>query len=250
MKIPREKIALLIFAVLLVAVGLTSIGYFYTSRNFNVAASYVDDQVGSLGDYTVVVYNGTVQPEEEDDPEADDPGAFWLDGSLSTDKEGSDAQKEEGSRILDLGDAESQLGGKIFLSEVNDLYREKGASVLSLDLSQPGYYDEPQVFTAGDRKIGVLEIDYYVSDRKLRKITDELREEGATAIICITRTTALIASPASVDVLIVTSAEKGVTPEGAFVDGCFIVRTPEVGSIGALVINHANVVSARVTSPE
>ena len=56
MKITREKIALLIFAALLAVVAAASVSYFFTSRNFNVAASYVDDQVGSMEDYTVVVY--------------------------------------------------------------------------------------------------------------------------------------------------------------------------------------------------
>lgn len=248
MKIAREKIALLIFVVLLAVVAAASISYFFTSRNFNVAASYVDDQVGSMDDYTVVVYSGTVQPQQEQS--SPDPAAPWMGQGTSSEQEGTDAQVEEGRKILELGSAEDALGHKIYLSDVNNLYREKGASVLSLNLSQPGYYDEPQLFMVGERKVGVMEIPAYVSERKLKKLADGLREEGASSVICIVRTTALLASPASVDVLIVTGPEKGLTANGGVVDGTFVVRTPDVGSVGALVINHANVVSARVISPE
>lgn len=250
MKIAREKIALLIFIVLLAVVAVASVSYFFTSRNFNVAASFVDDQVGSMEDYTVVVYNGTVQSGEEGASDSVGAAAWMGDGSGSGVKEGSEAQVEEGNKILDLGSAQEELGGKIYLSDVNDLYREKGASVLSLDLSRPGCYEEPQVFGVGERKIGVMEVSWYVSARKLEKMASELRAEGASAVICIVRTTALLASPSSVDVVIVTGPEKGLNPDGAFVDGAFVVRTPDKGSIGALVINHANVVSARVISPE
>ncbi len=250
MKIAREKIALLIFIVLLAVVAVASVSYFFTSRNFNVAASYVDDQVGSMGDYTVVVYNGTIEPAEEDASKAEGAAAWMGESSGAGVKEGSEAQVEEGNKILDLGAAQDELGGKIYLSDVNDIYRDKGASVLSLDLSRSGCYEEPQVFNVGERKIGVLEVSWYVSARKLEKMAAELREEGASAVICIVRTTALLASPAGVDVVIVTGPEKGLTPEGAFADGAFVVRTPDAGSVGALVINHANVVSARVISPE
>ncbi|WP_282209131.1 hypothetical protein [Parvibacter caecicola] len=248
MKITREKIALLIFAALLAVVAAASVSYFFTSRNFNVAASYVDDQVGSMEDYTVVVYNGTVEPQEESD--AADTAAPWMGNGAPAGQEGTDAQVEEGRKILELGEAEDGLGHKVYLSDVNDLYREKGASVLSLNLTKAGQYEEPQLFTVGERKIGVLEVSAYVSERKLKKLADGLRERGASSVICIARTTVLLASPASVDVLIVTGPEKDLSVDGGFVDGTFVVRTPDVGSVGALVINHANVVSARVISPE
>ena len=121
MKITREKIALLIFIVLLAVVAVASISYFFTSRNFNVAASYVDDQVGSMDDYTVVVYNGTVEPAEESAPEAEGAAPWMGNGLDSSAREGSEAQVEEGNKILDLGSAQDELGGKIYLSDVNDL---------------------------------------------------------------------------------------------------------------------------------
>ena len=95
---------------------------------------------------------------------------------------------------------------------------------------------------------GLLRAD--TAQKELKKLADGLRERGASSVVCIARTTVLLASPASVDVLIVTGPEKDLSIDGGFVDGTFVMRTPDVGSVGALVINHANVVSARVISPE
>lgn len=61
----REKIALIVFGVLLVFAAVVLLGYFTTSRSWSVAASFADDTVGSLEGYTVVVYQGVVAEDEE-----------------------------------------------------------------------------------------------------------------------------------------------------------------------------------------
>ncbi|WP_371298185.1 hypothetical protein [Paraeggerthella sp.] len=65
----REKIALAVFAALIV-LSLGGLGwYLVAGHSWNVAASNIDDTFGNMDGYTAIVYAGTVPPE---DPDADD----------------------------------------------------------------------------------------------------------------------------------------------------------------------------------
>ena len=55
----REKVALLVFALLVVLGGSVLLRYFETGRSWNVAASVVDDAFGQMKGYTAIVYDGT-----------------------------------------------------------------------------------------------------------------------------------------------------------------------------------------------
>lgn len=91
----REKIALVIFALLVAFAAAVLIGYFTTGRSWNVAASFVDDAAGSMDGYTTVVYAGVIEPKpnpspaEEGDPQgsgnASAAGAAVGDGSSAAD---------------------------------------------------------------------------------------------------------------------------------------------------------------------
>ena len=55
----REKVALLVFALLVVLGGSVLLRYFETGRTFNVAATGVDDVFGQMQGYTAIVFDGT-----------------------------------------------------------------------------------------------------------------------------------------------------------------------------------------------
>ena len=58
----REKVALLVFALLVILGGSVLLRYFETGRSWNVAASVVDDAFGQMQGYTAIVYDGTYDP--------------------------------------------------------------------------------------------------------------------------------------------------------------------------------------------
>ncbi len=87
----RERIALLFFAALVVFAVVVLIGYFTTGRSWTVAASVIDDAAGSMEDYTVIVYAGTV-----------DPQAASASQGASDDEDGTDEQ--EGADPLTFDD--------------------------------------------------------------------------------------------------------------------------------------------------
>ena len=51
----REKVALLVFALLVILGGSVLLRYFETGRSWNVAASVVDDSFGQIKGYTAIV---------------------------------------------------------------------------------------------------------------------------------------------------------------------------------------------------
>lgn len=57
----REKIALVVFAFLVVFAGCCLGGYLVAGHSWNVAATNIDDTFGSLDGYTVIAYAGTVE---------------------------------------------------------------------------------------------------------------------------------------------------------------------------------------------
>lgn len=60
----REKLALLVFA-LLILLGLAGVAwYLVVGHSWNVAASNIDDSVGQMEGYTAIVYAGTTLPEK------------------------------------------------------------------------------------------------------------------------------------------------------------------------------------------
>lgn len=61
-KATRERAALVIFFVLILMGAFILMSYFSTGRGWSVAATAVDDSVGQLEDYTVIVYSGVAEP--------------------------------------------------------------------------------------------------------------------------------------------------------------------------------------------
>lgn len=72
--ISRDKIALVVFALLLILGMSALIGYIQLGHSWNVAATNIDDATGSMRGYTTILYEGTVLPgaaliDDEDDTE-------------------------------------------------------------------------------------------------------------------------------------------------------------------------------------
>lgn len=61
----REKIALIVFALLVVVTGIVLISYFSTGRSWTIAATFVDDTVGEMDGYSVILFNGVLDAQDE-----------------------------------------------------------------------------------------------------------------------------------------------------------------------------------------
>lgn len=243
-KASREKIALVVFLLLVAFAGVVLTSYFSTARTWNVAASFVDDTVGRMDGYTVLVYAGTVSPEDaaaEADPAAD-PAPPDVDPATNS----------IGLAILPLlgsfGGTEAEAP-TVFVSDVRSLYEQKDAAVLSLDIADAARYDEPQVLRAGGKRVGVYAVSSYASATLLSCYERHLREEGADLVVCIAPSSRMLGSYDHADVVVVTGAERGLPTTGEDRGRAFVVESPERGSVGVVVVTSSNVRSARVIDP-
>ena len=89
----REKIALAVFAALIV-LSLLGLGwYLVAGHSWNVAASNIDDTFGSMDGYTAIVYEGTAVPltaaEKAAEAAKEEKAAKGAAGSASSDEKGS-----------------------------------------------------------------------------------------------------------------------------------------------------------------
>lgn len=110
----REKIALAVFAALIV-LSLFGLGwYLIAGHSWNVAASNIDDTFGSMDGYTAIVYEGTAVPKA-----ADEKGASGA---------GADAGASSGAKAAGDADAASPEAGESKDPERNEREAEGPAS--------------------------------------------------------------------------------------------------------------------------
>lgn len=91
---------------------------------------------------------------------------------------------------------------------MRSFYEEKGAGVLTLNLDDLARYEKPRILMAGDRKIGVVAVDYYASARQLEKLHDELASAGAESFVCLVPRLSCLASTDDFNVVIVTDDDQ------------------------------------------
>lgn len=271
----RERAALVIFLALVAAGGVLLAAYFLTGRSWSVAATMVDDAAGSMESYAVVAFNGVVPP--EDPPPAGASAASSASASASSSgeaaREGSSSSPggavdpantmqdafgsygdgptdaDIGGSILSIFEREdrrqSASDGRVYVSDVRDLYSLKGADGVTLNLDDPSRYSEPVVMSAGGKKIGVFSVSSYASRAKLKSFRARLEDDGAETVLCIASRTSLISSFEGIDVVVLTTRQDESDPEGR-TGSTLVVESPEVGEVGVVVLTSNNVPSYKV----
>lgn len=296
--------------LLVVLISVCSCAYMNTAKTWTVAASHVDDAIGSMDGYTVILYPGTTQPEPEESyvPKAEgglfssstdegsitpsvipyedsgevssessaagelsateDSSAFSLAEIFSASaesrevegeaagtstledadpSEGEDKAKSFAERFLPLiSDATKEEPEPLFVSDVRTDYLEKKASVLTVDALNAGRYAEPSVFLLEDKRVGVFSVDGPISQTRLNVFKEFFAQKEADVVVCLTPLGSNLASFEGIDIVVVTTAaENAYNTIGSEKDGAFVVRAPETGFVGAIVITSNNVVSAK-----
>ena len=269
----RERVALAIFLVMVVLGGLLLAAYFLTGRSWSVAATMVDDTVGSLDTYTVVAFSGVIpegklEAAEESSGSASSSSAS---GSSSSSSSASASEHEVGPEFtmrdafgestdqaaeIGIGDSvksvferedrrASSHGDDVYVSDVRDLYSMKGADGVTLSLSDLSKYADPVVLNAGTKKVGVFSAASYVSRAKLKSIVETLKDDGADTIVCIVPRTPFLSTYDGIDVVVLASAPDG-PPDERDTGGTLVVQSPEAGDVGVVILSSNNVPTYKV----
>ncbi|MCD8316163.1 MAG: hypothetical protein LUB61_01985 [Eggerthellaceae bacterium] len=220
------------------------IAYLSAGRIWNVAASVVDDTVGSMDGYTVVIYDGTAKDDEEGDGHSDVPE--WLDSASALNNDANESEESADENLDELLSLdEITVKDKVYLSDIRSAYSEKGASVVTINTLDKTYYQTPALLFSEGRTLGIFNINNYASKAHIKSIVESLRIEGADTIICICERTSMLATDEGIDVVLITEDE-GLSDLGTYAGNCLVVQSPDIGEVGAIVISSENVCSARI----
>lgn len=210
----RERIALLVFLALVLLCTILIATYIARAgKSWDDTATAIDDARGDLYYYTAVVYRGTAVPESGDAAEETQP---------------------------------------VPLSSAVRSYREKGASVLVLDVLHPERYEGDDIYLVGDDRIGVF---YAPEDMTRGELNRELRffsEHGVDHVICIADDADFVAGNERRPDIVLSIGREGGSGYGKLVDGTFYTAVPAVGKVGSLLLSPENTVSEKTitSAPE
>lgn len=272
----RERVALAIFLVLVTLGGLLLAAYFLTGRSWSVAATMVDDTMGSLDRYTVVAFSGVIpegklEAAEESSGSSASSSASGSSSSSSSAASASASEHEVGPEFtmmdafgespdqpgeIGIGDSvksvferedrrASSHGDDVYVSDVRDLYSMKGADGVTLSLSDLSKYADPVVLSAGTKKVGVFSAASYVSRAKLKSIVETLKDDGADTIVCIVPRTPFLSTYDGIDVVALASAPDG-PPDERDTGDTLVVQSPEAGDVGVVILSSNNVPTYKV----
>ena len=270
----REKIALIVLALLIVLISVCACAYMSTAKSWTLAASYVDDTVGSMEGYTVIAYAGTLTPQDDFAESAESAEGVGVDSAgFDGEAEGLNLEHEEGvlegegpsapesesalesdvHTVLDedgilppLKDMMEEEKAPLYVSDVRDDYEEKGAFVLSLDTRNLERYLEPSLLMVNGKRVGVFSVDVPVTQTYLDVYLGYFEKRDVDVVVCLTTGTSNLPSLEGIDVVLVTTPQEGLSTIGIERDDAFVLRTPEVGSVGVILITSNNVVSSKV----
>ena len=271
----REKIALGLLTALIV-LSLCGLGwYLVAGHSWNVAASNIDDTVGTMEGYTAIVYEGTAKPQPEKEHPlaaskgdgakedgasgttvlniadssinggAGDDASDAIDPTASDDPAGSGDLDGSGS---DLNATTSTLdpdAPAVTVSSVAESYRSKQATVLELDLSDLTRYAEGTIVKRGTHRFGVLSLDAKTPRAQVVTAISALKRAHVSFVVAIAPSTALLDDIEGVDIAIGTNSLDPATL-GSSEGGTFAVDAPVIGRVGTILISPSNVVSAKV----
>ncbi len=227
----REKIALCIFALLILGSLGGLLWYLVAGHSWNVAATNIDDTFGSMAGYNVVLYEGS---EELDEKRHLKTGPDMLEKESVIEDERPAAASAAKASALPLT-----------IESVEESYEEKGASAFVLDIEDPLLYQEGTILRRGDKRFGVVSVETIADRPDLREAVKEFEAAAVDMVIAIAPRKGLVKGVDGIDVAICTE-ELDLLAMGKTIDATLYVAPPEHGSVGAILVSPSNVVSAKV----
>lgn len=258
----REKIALVVFALLVVMAGCCLGGYLVAGHSWNVAASSLDDTFGSMEGYTVIAYEGTIASFDSEDlqrvegshGESDDvrddaaDERDIADGFAAASEDGATGESALGEASRDPSSAAKAESEKHFVSveQVCASYEEKNATVFALDVANLDRYSEGTILKKGSCRFGVFSVDESTRPLQVKRMVDYFEKHEVDFIVAIASDKKLVEDIADGIDIVISIRDEELFVMGEMIDGTFFVDAPERGSVGAILISPSNVVSAKV----
>ena len=251
----REKLALALLVLLGLTVVVAMAWYILLGHNWNHAATQIDDMVGSMDGYVVVLYEGVVEEGKSSSAAKADakakpsPGAQPSAASKPSSAPQSSTQaqpsveSQSGAKSKRSASAAKKITSKLAAKS----YKAKGASVIRLDLESIGLYDEPGILYRAGKRVALFSVSGKYGDSAFearRKIRYLARHKPDIVIMIADHSSMFSSKLSGVDVALLAGDAK-IAPGGEFKSSMFCVASPERGKVQAVVISPSNFVSTR-----
>ena len=226
----REIIALVLLALLGLVVLAAMAWYIFVGHNWNIAASHIDESVGQMDGYTVILYEGLTLPKSELERISD--GQPMLDDSNRGGIQRPSGEYEEQEQPVSMNEAASY-------------YRAKGATVFMLKSGEPATYDVPIVLNKNGFWMGVYYADGATSRLEAQFRTANLKTRGVDFVVMMVDDARLIENyVSSADIVICTSDEE-LSSRGEYFGSCFCVDSPLIGQVQTIIISPSRVLTSK-----
>ena len=228
----RNIAALALLGVLLVVMGSLVGWYLLVGHNWNHAATHIDERVGDMQGYHVILFDGTL-PDDDIDAEEN--------------------SQDAGSQDADSQDAEP-AHAPITADQVAADYRQKGATVVVVDVSDPAAYSSPEIFTRDGYWVGAFFLEGANERVAARKAALNLHRRDADFVIAVTKDVRItyennVARALVDDIdLAVYAGDAGLPGEGTYRNSTMVVDSARVGEVQAVIVSPSNVVSAKTVT--
>lgn len=224
----REIIALILLIVLCIG-GISAMAwYILVGHNWNAAATSIDDRIGNMDGYTVILCEGSV-------PSAADQQALSV----------SQPMLEEEN--LGIVDEDAQLQREpLTLEEAIDSYLEKGAQVVKLLGDDTAYYSDPIIIPRNGRRIAVFSVDGPRPDLAAKNMVKSLVGKEVDFTVClIDDLGAVERGLGSVDLAFCTDYDDAGS-EGRYIDNTYVVGCPYEGHVAAVIMAPSGFLSSKM----
>ena len=226
----REIVALVLLVVLLAVAACAMVWYLLIGHNWNVAATNIDDRVGEMEGYTVLLYDGQTLPETE--------RMRISNAQPMLDDENRGTPRPAYQSV--------QVETPITLDEVVTDYREKGATVFVLHPEDLELYEGTSVLNKNGVWIGAITVDGKMSGRTVAKYAKTLKERDVDFVVACVSDTRLIENPVDGVDILVSIGDEDIPSGGQYSGATFCSDSPFIGHVQAIIISPSNVISAKV----
>lgn len=234
----RNIVAVVILVVLIFGLMGAAGWYFAQSRHWNVAATTVDDTLGSMDGYTVIAYQGLLAKPRGSSSEVPLP-ANW-DTFLDDQNRGEESPISQWLRRLQGEPTEPPT-----FEEVVETYTDKGASVLELDVQDTQGYRIPAQISVGEKRVGVVAILSTDSPQRTTHHTKRLEEMEADYLVAIVDKLSAVERVIDRYDVVICTTDQGVGDNGATKGQTLIAQVPIVNYTGTVSIAPSNVASVK-----
>lgn len=221
----REIVALVILLVLLVG-GICGVAwYLLVGHNWNAAASLIDDRIGTMEGYNVVLCEGA--PPHVDASADGDDGA---ESNLVKFAVGvPSALADNGFGFL--------LDRQITTDKVAKAYQAKGALTLKVDISSPSLYSDPVIVPRDGRRIAIYSVKGPHQELASRMALRIIKKYDVDFTICLFDDIDALEKYGLGDANIGICLDRKAHANGEYYGNTFTISAPNFGQVEAVIIS-------------